>query len=364
MNSNTAPAGAGAPRNGKKKAAPKKLRMFATFCVASASTVLSLFLVFCFLMYGPIPYFRSLWVATAMETGGHKWLASLFFDSKTISAIVAKGTVTPIFKSTDPTQVSDSGKNPKDNATTLPTSPADGEHIINGVGFIKLRGTYGDGWVIKVYDPSRVKMGIAENYGTHGERISDMVTRLGVLAGVNAGGFVAPGGHGNGGEADQIFIYNGKVISNPNPSGKHDIIGITYDHKLVLGEYSTAEMTKQNFQYGVEFGPFLIMNGKPLDVSYSSLNPRTAIGQSKDGTFIFVVIDGRSTRSIGAYWADVQKIMEANGAYNAAELDGGSSTAFIFKGKVKNVPSTPIGERYVPDAFLITMLSGSSSGSK
>ena len=183
-----------------------------------------------------------------------------------------------------------------------------------------------------------------------------MVSRLGMLAGVNAGGFVDPDGHGNGGEPDQTLIYNGKEIRSPDgdSQGKHSIIGITNDHKLVLGEYTNSELLLQNFKYAVEFKPFLIQDGKPLDVSYSSVNPRTAIGQTKDGTFVFVVIDGRSVRSIGALWADVQKLMESYGVFNAAELDGGSSTVFAYKGKVMNVPSTPIGERYVPDAFLIS----------
>jgi exopolysaccharide biosynthesis protein len=96
------------------------------------------------------------------------------------------------------------------------------------------------------------------------------------------------------------------------------------------------------------------MNGQPLNEGYNSFNPRTAIGQTKSGTIIFVVIDGRSISSRGATMADVQKIMQENGAYNAANLDGGSSTVFVYKGKVMNVPSTPIGERYVPDAFLVS----------
>ncbi len=43
---------------------------------------------------------------------------------------------------------------------------------------------------------------------------------------------------------------------------------------------------------------------------------------------------------------DVQKIMQANGAYNAANLDGGSSAVFAYKGKVMNKPSTSAGERW------------------
>jgi exopolysaccharide biosynthesis protein len=181
-----------------------------------------------------------------------------------------------------------------------------------------------------------------------------MVPRLSDFIGVNAGGFLDTGGHGNGGMPDQILIFNGKEILRPSFAGTHHVIGLTYDHKLVLGTYTNAALLKQNFQYGVEFWPFIIMNGQPLNEGYNSFNPRTAIGQTKSGTIIFVVIDGRSISSRGATMADVQKIMQENGAYNAANLDGGSSTVFVYKGKVMNVPSTPIGERYVPDAFLVS----------
>ena len=197
-------------------------------------------------------------------------------------------------------------------------------------------------------------MGISKDFGSQGERVSDMLKRTGDDAGINASGFIDVDGHGSGGTPDQIFIYDGKELTSPASSGEHDIIGITYDHKLVLTECTNDELLQKDFQYAVEFKPFLIQNGKPLDVSYSSLNPRTAIGQTQDGTFIFVVIDGRTVQSPGAYWEDVQKIMQQNGAYNAAILDGGSSSFFAYKGKVENEPSTPIGERYVPDAFLIT----------
>lgn len=356
------PSSEGLQTTNKKK---NKMHKLHCFFIAFASTLLSFFLVFCFLMYGPISYFRSLWINTAMETMRHQWLASVFFDTKTIKAVMAKSVVVAPFKETDPEQVSVSKYDvPKDNATELPTTPQDGEHIIDGVGFIKLRGDYGNGWVIKVYDPSRVSLNLSKDYGTHGERVSNMITRLGALAGVNAGGFLDPGGESYGEKPDQILIYNGQEKQGPTASDPHHIIGITYEHKLVLGTYTNHELLQQNFQYGIEFWPFIIMNGKALDEGYNSFQPRTAIGQTKSGTFIFVVIDGRSAESRGATMLDVQKIMQANGAYNAANLDGGSSAVFAYKGKVMNKPSTSAGERWVPDAFIISAgtPSGNSSG--
>ena len=336
----------------------------ALLCLALGGILAALFL-----LYGPIAYFRELWVNTAMETMSHQYLAGMLYDAPTIAAIRAKCAPKVPDENTDPSLVT--GKQsrseynvPADNATTLPSSPADGEHIINGVGFIRLRndslkGDSFNGWLIKVYDPTRVTLALSENYGKKGERISDMVTRLGAFIGVNGGGFVDVDGHGNGGTPNAILIADGKQLAGGHDSGTHSIIGIDYSSRLILGNYTQTQLDAQNFRYAVEFSPFLIVNGKLSDVSYSGIQPRTAIGQTKDGTMLFVVIDGRSGVSPGATWQDVQKIMDTYGAVNAAILDGGSSSVLAYEGKVVNVPSSPYGERYLPDAFLVSMESDS-----
>ena len=51
----------------------------------------------------------------------------------------------------------------------------------------------------------------------------------------------------------------------------------------------------------MEFHPALIINGENL-VAGTGLNeqqPRTAIGQAKDGTVIMMVVDGRQMHSFG-----------------------------------------------------------------
>jgi exopolysaccharide biosynthesis protein len=83
------------------------------------------------------------------------------------------------------------------------------------------------------------------------------------------------------------------------------------------------------------------------------LAPRTAIGQTKDGTVLLLVIDGRQLSSLGATLKDVQDIMLSYGAYNAANLDGGSSTTMVYNGKIINTPSSQYGPRYLPSAFIV-----------
>ena len=84
------------------------------------------------------------------------------------------------------------------------------------------------------------------------------------------------------------------------------------------------------------------------------VGPRTAIGQRKDGTVLFLVIDGRQPGySVGATLRDIQNIMYEEGAVIAANLDGGSSSTLYYNGKVINKPADLLGERMIPTAFVV-----------
>jgi Exopolysaccharide biosynthesis protein related to N-acetylglucosamine-1-phosphodiester alpha-N-acetylglucosaminidase len=312
-----------------------------------------------FLMYGPISYFRDMWVTTAMTTLHHQWLATMFFDKKTIAAILADNRTDENGDQSNAGDISVLDGNVKDNATTLPTSPSDGEHIIDGIGFTRLQTATYDGWVIRVFDPSRIYMALAENYGVTGEQVSHMTKRLDAFVGINAGGFIDVNGHGNGGKADKVLISQGSLVSRGGYSTEHHIIGFDKQGRLLLTLWNQSAVGSLTGLYrdAVEFSPFLIVNGKPTEMYGNGgygIQPRTAIGQTKDGTVIFVQIDGRRPPNvIGASVRDLQNIFIQYHAYNAANLDGGSSSVFVYKNQVINTPSSYDGERYVPDAFMI-----------
>ena len=124
----------------------------------------------------------------------------------------------------------------------------------------------------------------------------------------------------------------------------------------MLGKYTYQQALNEGIDSAVEFGPYIIVNGKNQITNASSggIHPRMAIGQKKDGTFIFVVVDGRQPGySIGTNLLELQNIFNKYDAYNAANLDGGSSATMYYNGKVVNKTSTPMGERYLPNAFIV-----------
>ena len=344
-------------KKGKKK--KKKVNFLKRFICVMISALIILIGGGAFLMYGPISYFRDLWVTTAMTTLHHQWLATMLFDQKTIKEILANNRTADTKDQTNANAINVTGGNEKDNATTLPTSPSDGEHIINGIGFTRLKTDTYAGWVIRVFDPSRIYMAMAENYGASGERVSHMTERLGAYVGINAGGFIDVNGQGNGGRADKVLISQGSLVSRGGYSTEHHIIGFDKQGRLLLTLWQQSAVSSLTGLYrdAVEFSPFLIVNGKPTEMYGNGgygIQPRTAIGQTKDGTVIFVQIDGRRPPYvIGASVRELQNIFIKYNAYNAANLDGGSSSVFVYKNEVINTPSSYGGERYVPDAFMI-----------
>ena len=68
-------------------------------------------------------------------------------------------------------------------------------------------------------------------------------------------------------------------------------------------------------------------------------NPRTAIGIKADGTYLFVVSDGRTEESEGLSLYELAEFMKSMGAVTAYNLDGGGPSTMVFNGAVVNDPA-------------------------
>jgi exopolysaccharide biosynthesis protein len=175
------------------------------------------------------------------------------------------------------------------------------------------------------------------------------------IGGINAGGFEDTDGQGNGGIPTSIVVKDGNILFKTQ-NDSYSIVGFNKQGILVIGKYSLSEINKLNLKAAVSFEPFLVVNGKPTIRSGNGgwgMSPRTVIGQRKDGTVLMLVTEGRKLSEPGATLKDVQDIMLKYQAYNAANLDGGSSTTIYWDGKILNDPSSSDGVRFIPTAFLI-----------
>lgn len=218
------------------------------------------------------------------------------------------------------------------------------------------------GYILVIHDPTRVKVGVTKNIGTEGELTSQIAEDNNAVAAINGGGFsdVANAGNslytGTGGKPVGILMSKGEVISDNagKINEKVTTMGITNEGKLLVGNYSIQDLKENKVTEAISFSPILVLNGKAHNIEESGgLAPRTAIGQTKDGDILFLVIDGRQLSSVGATYEDVQNIMLQYGAENAINLDGGSSTAMYYNGEIINNPSDAAGERYVPSAIYV-----------
>ena len=111
---------------------------------------------------------------------------------------------------------------------------------------------------------------------------------------MNAGGFYDPDWNGNGALPHGVVFSNGEIVSEfaqANVGG--GFIGFTKEDKFVLGSMSKYEAINMGMRDAVQFGPFLIVNGKRSFVKGNGgwgIAPRTAIGQRQDGIVLFLVI--------------------------------------------------------------------------
>jgi exopolysaccharide biosynthesis protein len=221
---------------------------------------------------------------------------------------------------------------------------------------VNINGTRFHGYLLEVPDPSRVKVATARDIQEIGDTVSKIALDNNAIAAINAGGFYDPNGTGIGRLPYGVIIHEGKFLVGGDIKEQLELVGFTKSGVLVAGKYTPEEMKQMQVTEGVTFGPPLIINGKKLINSGDGgwgVAPRTAIGQRKDGTVLLLVIDGRQPNSIGATLLDIQNILYEQGAYVAANLDGGSSTTMFYNGKVVNKPCDMLGERMLPTAFIV-----------
>lgn len=304
-----------------------------------------------FLAYGPFGYFRNLFVNTALKTMHHKYFAYVLYSEKTVEHIKNSNYFVRISDSTDTESIVIDTKEKKkykdEFEKQLLTRDKDNQDY--KVMDIKVGGA--DGHLVAIYDPSKVHLISKQQLGTkYGERVITMCQREKGLVCINGGGF-KDSGYGSG-IPNGYVVKDGKIIWSDGYNSKAELIGFTYDNKLLLTTDSAENAIKnKNLRDALEFGPFLIVNGKPLEIVGDPWGkaPRVAIAQRKDGVVMFLVVDGENYL-FGATLKEMIETLQKYGAYNAANLDGGTSATLIVNNKLANNPAggaKSTGGRYV-----------------
>lgn len=215
------------------------------------------------------------------------------------------------------------------------------------------------GYLLEIPNPKRIQVATAEDINEKGDTTSNIARRVDAVAAINGGGFYDPNGTGTGRLPYGFILHEGKYLLGEQVGDEEqvDFIGMTKNGSLIAGRYNKRELRELGAVEGAHLRTADHRERRKMIKSGDGgwgISPRSAIGQKRDGTILFLVIDGRQPGySIGATLADMQNILYEQGAYTAANLDGGSSTTLYYNGKVINKPADLLGERMIPTAFVV-----------
>jgi len=313
-----------------------------------------------FLLYGPFSSFREWLITTAMTTMTHQYFATWFYDDEVINYVLDNNKVIEKEGSSNPDLIDPSLANKTKYENEYEREILERDKDNNDYKIIEIKGKGYSGYLVAVYDASRIKTVATKKLGTSGQYLTKMAEDNDAFIAINGGGFDDPNFNSTGGSPLGITISGGKSVTSKSYSGPGGIIGFDKENRLVLGKMSLSQAQKAGIRDCVTFGPFLIVDGEPSKVlgngGWGSA-PRTVIGQRKDGIVLFLVIDGRTATKPGADMDDLIEVMQRYGAYNAANLDGGTSSVLVVDNTIVNDPIDSTGAhktRPIATGFILT----------
>mgnify|MGYP002854835419 CR=1 FL=1 len=367
-------------------------------------------------VFAPIPFvrkWRNIYIETAMSTNSHQWLATMFIPGSIVDEVMAeveaqqanqkaleskwkedeaaakeeakkqaeaqkekteKAKIAAFFEqyweldsdsvqeyltanSIDTIDELDQLKI-SDMDSRLGLTTTEGDTILvcdipNSLILVEIKGADYVGKLAIVKDPSLVCLGKSQYLGSQGELIDAFGENYDAIIAINASGFKDADGHGSGGQIKGSLVIDG--IDYGTSKSDYKFFGMKADNKFYIANPWNVDVTE--YRWGVQFFPALVVDGECVVAGTYGLGiqPRTAIGQTKDGTFLMLVVDGRQVGySLGCTMEECANQLIRYGVYQAANMDGGSSSIMWYDGAQITKSSSPSGfGRYLPDALYI-----------
>ena len=318
-----------------------------TLALLLVITFLGAYTTLWMICHGPSTAASDLFVSTILETGQAKFLASWYFSEEEILEITSRNGMG------DPMDDVNTG------LITIPNDPngeqqGDEPFDLDAVTIEEISGRTFYAKMLIINDPSRVKMATIYPWSDFsrnksGQTLEELVTGGNYLAGINGGIYYSDGNWG--GRPMGVVVSDGELQYN-DPKAGDVLVGFNEDNILLIKDLNgmTAAQVEQlvadeRVRDAICFKDIddgddnhfttLIVNGKAREITGtgSGANPRTVIGQRADGAVLMLVTDGRGAAGhLGATAQDLISIMLDYGAVNAANLDGGSSSAMYYDG--------------------------------
>lgn len=211
---------------------------------------------------------------------------------------------------------------------------------------------------VTVASMNYLKTALAKN--SYGKNITEKTSTIAE----NANAILAINGDFYGAQENGYVIRNGVLYRDTAADDREDLVIYQDGSFAIINENDTtaSELLDAGAWQVLSFGPALVTNGT-VAVSESdevgkalASNPRTALGITEDGHYLFVVSDGRTSESEGLSLYELAEFMQSLGVTTAYNLDGGGSSTMYLNGEVINQPTTSgksIKERSVSDIVYI-----------
>ncbi len=308
------------------------LRRFLLVLVTLVVLALLAVVLVCNLIFnGPSPAARDVLTMSLLEASATKWVPALFLGEEMVQIIRADVNVPLAPEEMEQSQV--------EVVIDLDAAADEWKDYPDGIRIDNIKGDTYNGYVMLIRDPSQVYLATSTpkySLDIPGLHITTAIRRQGAIAAINGGAFNDDGTTGDyiGRLPIGLTLSQGKIVWDDGKS-YYGFVGFDENDVMVVREKITAEEAIElKLRDGCCFGPVLIQNGVINNQEFSKnsgYNPRTAIGQRGDGAVIFVCVDGRQAGSMGATYTDLINIMVEYEAVNACNLDGGSSSAMVYK---------------------------------
>lgn len=309
-------------------------KVFSFLGITLGMVFIALVLTITLICHGPSESAKELFATTILETGQLKFLANVFLSKDELQKIVDKNSLQDMDDEVDENLINTEGNKEKELIEI---------HNVSGDGF--------EGTMMVVNDPSKISLATTYPWGEYGKELGVIVDEAGAIAGVNGGIYYSSGNKGgrpygvtvSNGEIQDITLgWSGLYLIGFDENNLLRIISLEGMNKSAVEKMVKEEKIRDAISFQEESSDAnnhfvkLIINGEKRELSGkgSGQNPRTAIGQRKDGSVLILVTDGRGKNGhLGATASDLIDIMAEYGAVNAANVDGGSSSSLYYNKK-------------------------------
>ena len=309
-------------------------KIFSFLGVTLGMIFIALVLTITLICHGPSESAKELFATTILETGQLKFLANVFLSKEELQEIVDKNSLQDMDAEVDENLINTDGNKEKELIEI---------HNVSGDGF--------EGTMMVVNDPAKISLATTYPWSEYGKELGVIVDEAGAIAGVNGGIYYSSGNKGgrpygvtvSNGEIQDITLgWSGLYLIGFDENNLLRIISLEGMNKSAVEKMVKEEKIRDAISFQEESSDAnnhfvkLIINGEKRELSGkgSGQNPRTAIGQRKDGSVLILVTDGRGKKGhLGATASDLIEIMAEYGAVNAANIDGGSSSSLYYNKK-------------------------------